>query len=60
MDIKLIKSRINCVDLARRLSLPINKDGDRCVSPQGGTNPTEFAVYTDRFIDYKYTVSGDV
>ena len=59
-DIKDIKSRINCISIARHLSLPINKSGDRCISPQGGTNPTEFVVYDDRFIDFKYNQSGDV
>ena len=59
-DIKLIKSRINCITLAKHLNLSISKDGDRCVSPRGGTNRTEFAVYTDRFIDFKYNISGDV
>ena len=60
VDLKLIKSRINCITLARHLNLPITKDGDRCISPRGGTNRTEFAVYTDRFIDFKYNISGDV
>ena len=58
-NIQLIKSRINCVDVAKRLGLPINNPGDRCVSPMGGTNPTQFIVYEDRFVDFKYGVSGD-
>lgn len=61
-DIKLIKSRINCVDYAQRFGLPIRQSGDRCTSPlrDGAKNPTSFIVFDDYYYDYADGASGDV
>ena len=61
-DISLIKSRINCVDYAKRIGLPINKPGDRCVSPlrEGAKNPTSFLVDEEMFYDFSAGQGGDV
>lgn len=61
-DIQLIKSRINCVDIAKRCGLPITKSGDRCVSPlrPGASNPSSFAVDDDFYYDFGNGQGGDV
>lgn len=61
-DINLIKTRISCVDVAQRLGLPIQKSGDRCISPlrNGATNPSSFVVDTDFWYDFGDAKGGDV
>lgn len=61
-DIQLIKSRINCVDYARKIGLSINDSGDRCISPfrDGAKNPTSFVVYDDFYYDFASGEGGDV
>lgn len=61
-DIPQIKLRINCIDYAKRLGLPVNRDGDRCVSPlrQGANNKTAFSVHADYWRDFVSGESGDV
>lgn len=61
-DLNLIKSRISCVDVAQRLGLPINKPGDRCVSPlrAGATNPSSFLCDDDFWYDFGDARGGDV
>ena len=61
-DIQLIKSRINCVDYARKIGLSINDSGDRCISPfrDGAKNPTSFVVYDDFYYDFASGQGGDV
>jgi P4 family phage/plasmid primase-like protien len=60
-DIQLIKSRISCVDVAKRCGLPIDKPGDRCVSPfrEGAKNPTSFSVDEDFWFDFGDSRGGD-
>lgn len=60
-DIALIKSRINCVEVAKRCGLPILKSGDRCVSPlrSGAKNPSSFAVDDDFWYDFGAGTGGD-
>ena len=61
-DLNMIKRRINCVDYAREIGLPITKSGDRCASPlrQGAANKTSFVVNDDFFTDFGSGTSGDV
>lgn len=61
-SINAIKSRISCVEYAQRNGLPINKSGDRCVSPlrSGAKNNTSFWVFDDHWHDWGSDVSGDV
>lgn len=61
-DIQLIKSRINCIDYAQRIGLPIRKDGDRCASPlrDGADNKSAFSVRKDYWYDFVYGQGGDV
>lgn len=61
-DIQLIKSRINCLDYAKKIGLPIGSDGDRCISPfrDGAKNPTSFVVYADFYYDFASGSGGDV
>ena len=61
-DLNLIKSRISCVDVAQRLGLPINKPGDRCVSPlrPNASNPTSFVCDDDFWYDFGDARGGDV
>lgn len=61
-NIKEIKERINCVEVARRCNLPIKRSGDRCVSPlrAGANNPTSFVVYDDFWYDFGQAKGGDV
>ena len=61
-DTKQIKARINCVDLANKLGLPIRHDGDRCVSPlrSGAKNPHSFVVHEAFWQDYGSGMHGDV
>ena len=61
-DLTQIKSRISCVDYARRVGIPIGKSGDRCVSPLrvGAKNPTSFIVFDDYFHDFASATGGDV
>lgn len=61
-DIPLIKSRINCVEYAQRIGLPIRKDGDRCRSPIriGANNKTAFSVHNDYWYDFVAGEGGDV
>ena len=60
-DTALIKSRISCVDVAQRCGLPIQKSGDRCVSPLrlGASNPSSFAVDDDFWYDFGDSKGGD-
>jgi P4 family phage/plasmid primase-like protien len=60
-DLTLIKSRINCVDVAKRCGLPILKSGDRCVSPlrPGAKNPSSFSVEDDFWYDFGAGAGGD-
>lgn len=60
-DLNEIKSRITCVDYARRIGLPIAKAGDRCASPfHNGKNKTSLEVKDDFFASYSDGFSGDV
>ena len=60
-NVEQIKQRINCVDYAAIINLPIRKSGDRCVSPRpGAKNPTSFVVYEDFFYDFGTGQGGDV
>ena len=61
-DAKQIKSRITCVDYAKRMGIPVGKAGDRCVSPlrPGAKNPTSFIVFDDHYYDYASGSGGDV
>ena len=56
-----IKSRITCVDVAKRCGLAITKSGDRCVSPlrPGASNPSSFAVDDDFWYDFGDGRGGD-
>ena len=60
-DLSLIKSRISCVDVAQRCGLPIQRSGDRCVSPlrQGATNKSSFSVTDDFYYDFGSGSGGD-
>jgi putative DNA primase/helicase len=60
-DTNLIKSRISCVDVAQRCGLPIQRSGDRCVSPlrQGATNASSFCVDDDFWYDFGSGAGGD-
>ena len=61
-DTSLIKQRISCVDVAQRCGLPIQRSGDRCVSPlrPGASNPSSFTVDDDFWYDFGDTRGGDV
>ena len=61
-DLNLIKQRITCVDYAKRVGLPINDSGDRCVSPfrEHASNPTSFVVHDDYVYDFASGNGGDV
>lgn len=60
-DTQLIKQRITCVDVARNVGLPIQRSGDRCVSPlrAGATNATSFCVDDDFWYDFGAGRGGD-
>ena len=60
-DLNLIKQRISCVDVAQRCGLPIQRSGDRCVSPlrQGATNKSSFTVTDDFYYDFGSGSGGD-
>lgn len=60
-DISLIKQRINCVDVAQQLGLPIYQPGDRCVSPlrDGASNSSSFVVDKDFWYDFGGAHGGD-
>lgn len=60
--IQTIKSRLTCVEYARRRDLPVAKSGDRCVSPlrAGADNKTAFVIYDDFFYDFVSQQGGDV
>lgn len=60
-DISLIKQRISCVDVAQRCGLPIQRSGDRCVSPlrSGATNASSFCVDDDFWYDFGSASGGD-
>ena len=60
-DTSLIKQRITCVDVARRCGLPIQRSGDRCVSPlrPGASNPSSFVVDDDFWYDFGDARGGD-
>lgn len=60
-DLNLIKQRISCVDVAQRCGLPIQRSGDRCVSPlrPGATNPSSFSVEDDFYYDFGSGSGGD-
>lgn len=61
-DLNLIKQRISCVTFAQQRNLPIQRSGDRCVSPlrSGAKNPTSFVVYDDFYYDFANGSGGDV
>lgn len=61
-DIPLIKSRINCIEYAQRIGLPVRKDGDRCKSPlrQNADNKSAFSVHKDYWYDFVAGQGGDV
>lgn len=61
-DTQQIKQRISCVDYAKRIGLPINRPGDRCISPlrSGAKNKTSFFVDNDFFYDFSGGLGGDV
>ena len=61
-DISLIKQRIDCVQYAQRMGLPIHKSGDRCTSPlrTNASNPSSFVVDTDFWYDFGSGNGGDV
>ena len=61
-DIQQIKSRINCVEYAQHLGLPIHQDGDRCRSPlrPDAKNSTSFSVHKDYWFDFALGKGGDV
>lgn len=56
-----IKSRITCVDVAKRCGLAISKSGDRCVSPlrTGASNPSSFCVDDAFWYDFGDGRGGD-
>ena len=60
-DLTLIKQRISCLDVAQRCGLPIQRSGDRCVSPlrPGATNPSSFVVDDDFWYDFGDARGGD-
>lgn len=60
--IRTIKSRLSCVEYARRQNLPISKPGDRCVSPlrSDATHKNNFVVYDEFFYDFVAQLGGDV
>lgn len=60
-DTSLIKQRISCVDVAQRCGLPIQRSGDRCVSPlrAGATNKSSFCVDDDFWYDFADARGGD-
>lgn len=60
-DTALIKQRISCVDVAQRCGLPIQRSGDRCVSPlrPGATNASSFCVDDDFWYDFGDSRGGD-
>lgn len=60
-DLSLIKSRISCVDVAQRCGLPIQRSGDRCVSPlrSGATNKSSFSVTDEFYYDFGSGSGGD-
>ena len=57
-----IKSRLSCVEYAQQNGLPIQKSGDRCVSPFriGATNQTSFMVTDDFWYDFGGGNGGDI
>lgn len=61
-NLDLIKSRINCVDYAQKMGLPIRQSGDRCTSPlrTDAKNPTSFVVFDDFYYDFSAGAGGDV
>lgn len=60
-DTSLIKQRISCVDVAQRCGLPIQRSGDRCVSPlrANATNASSFCVDDDFWFDFGDSRGGD-
>lgn len=60
-DTSLIKQRISCVEVAQRCGLPIQRSGDRCVSPlrKGADNPSAFYVDDDFWYDFVAASGGD-
>lgn len=60
-DLSVIKSRISCVDVAQRCGLPIQRSGDRCVSPlrPGATNASSFCVDDEFWYDFGDARGGD-
>ena len=60
-DTSLIKQRISCVEVAQRCGLPIQRSGDRCVSPlrPGASNASSFCVDDDFYYDFGSGSGGD-
>ena len=60
-DISLIKQRISCVDVAQRCGLPIQRSGDRCISPlrANASNASSFCVDDDFWYDFGSATGGD-
>ena len=61
-NIQAIKDQIDCLTIAKRCGLPVNKPGDRCISPlrAGASNKTSFVVYSDFWYDFGSARGGDV
>lgn len=62
INTKKLKERINCIDYAQRIGLPVSKTKPRCASPlrAGATNKTSFYVGQEWFCDYGGDAHGDV
>lgn len=60
VDIQAIKTKISCVDIARKAGLPINRAGDRCKSPfHEGTTNTSFVVFDNFWHSFSDDKGGD-
>lgn len=56
-----IKTRLTCVDYAKKKGLPIARAGDRCKSPfHNGSNPKSMVVYDDFWYSFSDNMGGDV
>lgn len=59
-DIKTIKSKISCVDIAKKYNLGVQKSGDRCRSPfHAGKNSSSMVVYDDFWHSFSDGMGGD-
>ena len=56
-----IKSKITCIEYARRNGIDVQKSGDRTYSPfHIGKNPTSFVCYDDSWYSFSDSIGGDV